>query len=182
MSSFNAKELMNNYQFKIPNCDLDDEGFLRVASGICDVCLNTSNLFIVDTLSGLRLDVQEVGESAVRKGQLRPPDLTSDHRILCYSHARCTSEAVMKIKTLRLEGRSLTCEEFHLMRLNSYDRDALIPWMDSSLLLENIELTLKNCSRISNPATTYEEALQLYVKEIVKRFRTLVTSHRRNQS
>ena len=157
MSSFNAKELMNNYQFKIPNCDLDDEGFLRVASGICDVCLNTSNLFI-------------------------PPDLTSDHRILCYSHARCTSEAVMKIKTLRLEGRSLTCEEFHLMRLNSYDRDALIPWMDSSLLLENIELTLKNCSRISNPATTYEEALQLYVKEIVKRFRTLVTSHRRNQS
>ena len=53
--------------------------------------------------------------------------------------------------------------------LNSWDRDALIPMMDDEVLIQNVTLTLKNCRRFSPPASTYEDALQLYAAELVKR-------------
>jgi hypothetical protein len=90
--------------------------------------------------------------------------------VTCRHHSNCTSQVVILIRDLRKHNKKFSLKSFESMRLNSYDRDALIPFMSSELLIVQTRNTLVNCSRLDLPASTYDQALQLYAKEVVNRF------------
>lgn len=77
-----------------------------------------------------------------------------------------------EVRDLMAQG-DVQVEEFAALRMNSWERDALIPYMSDSLLARQALYTLHNCERRRIPATTYEEALQLYVQELVVRLRDI---------
>jgi len=82
---------------------------------------------------------------------------------VCEFHSNMQTKIIRLIRQLQQQTRpSLTKAEFADMRMNSYDRGALIPYMTNELLADQINLTLKNCSRIGRPPSTYDEAIQLY--------------------
>ena len=93
---------------------------------------------------------------------------------LCQFHSLCQTSVIKLIQSMRSEGTYISKTKWDEIRLNSYDRDSLIPYMDDETLLSNVELTLRNCSRSSRPASTYEEALQLYAAELAKRLKEKV--------
>ena len=87
----------------------------------------------------------------------------------CKFHSKLQPGIVSLIRWLRSQNRMLTKAEFDVMRMNSYDRGALIPYMDNELLVEQINFTLSNCSTMSKPPCTYDEAIRLYAKAAANR-------------
>lgn len=75
----------------------------------------------------------------------------------------------------RVEQISL--EEYKHMRLNSYEREHLLPLFSDEVMLFVIDLAMKNSVSVSDPgnlrpATTYEQALVFrYLPELLKRYR-----------
>jgi len=75
-----------------------------------------------------------------------------------------------EIKELIRRG-NIAIAEFEGLRMNSYERDAIIPAMSRELLIQQTVYTIKNCSPFSHGrcAATYDEALQLFAAELAKR-------------
>ena len=88
------------------------------------------------------------------------------HGVVCRKHANCTPEAIRLVVECREHGTRVSKDVSEAGRWNSYDRDALLPHLSDELLVEQTAYTLKNCGRLHDPATTYEEAIQLYAKEL----------------
>lgn len=93
----------------------------------------------------------------------------ANRQVVCELHSNCQIGVVERLIRARASGVKIEKSEWDELRLNSYDRDALIPYISDEVLIANTEYTLQNCSRISLPAGTYDEALQLYAKELIKR-------------
>ena len=70
-----------------------------------------------------------------------------------------------------IQRGNVTVAEFQEMYLNSWERDALIPAMSDGLLDEQTLYTLANCASWRQPATMYEQAIQRYAVELLKRYR-----------
>ncbi len=89
--------------------------------------------------------------------------------VLCEFHSNCTTTAINLVLCSKKSGNLVTKDVWDKLRLNSYDRDTLIPYMDNEVLGESIDFTLANCRRFDPPASVYDEALQLYAAEVRKR-------------
>lgn len=96
-------------------------------------------------------------------------DTTDEAYPLCELHSHCTPNAVRTIIGLRNTNAKLSMQEFEASRWNSYDRDALIPFYSDEVLVWNTEYALRNVPSFESHASTYNEALQLYAKELTKR-------------
>jgi hypothetical protein len=97
------------------------------------------------------------------------------YKAFCEFHAHMTTLGRTVALGCLQTGHKITPEEWEPMRLNSYDRDTLIPHMSDEVLAQNLELTLKNCSPMRGaPAGTYDEALQLYGYELLKRLKARI--------
>ena len=95
-----------------------------------------------------------------------------DSLFVCSRHSNCQDFVVRMIQRLRERNQKLSTEEWSACRLNSWDRDALIPYMDDELLVLSTRNTLSNCSPFQNPlgpASTYDEAIQMYASELASR-------------
>ena len=96
---------------------------------------------------------------------------TEGRHTLCGFHGKMQASIVDLVKKLRAEDRLLTMAEYDELRMNSYDRGALVSLMDNALLVSQIQITLKNCSRIKRPPCTYDEAIQIYARMAAYRLR-----------
>ena len=96
---------------------------------------------------------------------MHPDKLT----ILCEFHSQCTDLGIDTIIASKNSGDRISLEVWNTLRLNSYDRDSLIPYMSDAVLFESVENALKNCRLFARPATTYDEAIQLYAREMMSR-------------
>jgi hypothetical protein len=92
---------------------------------------------------------------------------------LCSFHILMTETALKLVLTCIRNNSRIEKVVFQAGRYNSYDRDTLLPHYSDELLIEHTEYTLNNCSLIHRPASTYEEALQLYAQELVVRLKKL---------
>ena len=68
---------------------------------------------------------------------------------------------------------NVTHEEYSLLRINSYERERLIPVLTDDAIIEEAEHILANCfTTPRRPCSTYNEAFEaLYGPEIIRRFR-----------
>lgn len=89
--------------------------------------------------------------------------------IVCKQHANMQPHAVNIVAECRETNTRISKTFFDAGRWNSYDRDAMLPHFSDELLVEHTAYTLNNCSRINSPASTYDEAIQLYAKELALR-------------
>jgi hypothetical protein len=77
-----------------------------------------------------------------------------------------------EIKALIEREGPVSLEEYRALRMNSYDREALIPKLSDEALLWDIEYALENVGHQRSPPETYNEAIiGQYMPEMVKRFR-----------
>ena len=69
---------------------------------------------------------------------------------LCEFHSKCQSH-VIRLVCARRFGSSIasliTQKEWNKLRLNSFDRDTLVPYMSDEVLVSSTEYALKNCAR-----------------------------------
>lgn len=74
-----------------------------------------------------------------------------------------------------IERGNVTPAELAELRMNSWEREALVPAMTDEALAGQFEYTLNNCSiQWSRPCSTYDEALvALFAPELLKRFKVL---------
>lgn len=91
--------------------------------------------------------------------------------VVCELHSHCSVQGALLISGLRVSGTKIVMEKWKSQPLNSWDRDAIIPYMDDEVLLENVRLTLANCRKFDPPASTYDEAIQLYAAELASRLK-----------
>lgn len=91
--------------------------------------------------------------------------------IACELHSNCSIHGVRLIQEYRGTGAKISMELWKITRLNSWDRDAIIPHMSDEVLASCVDQTLCNCRRFDSPASTYDDALQLYAKELNERFK-----------
>lgn len=68
-----------------------------------------------------------------------------------------------------IDRGNVTCLEWENLRMNSWERESIVPAMSNELLARTIRYALKNCNRRRVPASTYDEALQLYAEEAARR-------------
>lgn len=94
---------------------------------------------------------------------------TTNAAHLCHTHSKMTFPAINLIVFAKDTNSKVTFKEFMAGRWNSWDRDAVIPYMDNELLKYFTEHCLKNCSHIPVPASTYDDAIKLYAAELIKR-------------
>ena len=134
--------------FKFPSSNWQEPNGFERAEGRCVVCGSTHDL-------GKKIELAVAPEE---------PDL-----IVCRSHSHCQMHAVMIIAECIRTGTRISKAAFDAGRWNSYDRDAMLPHFSDELLIEHTAYTLKNCSRIRTPASTYEDVIQLYAAELSKR-------------
>lgn len=79
------------------------------------------------------------------------------------------STAVLEIRD---SGRRISKQEWVGMRLNSWEREMLLPQIDNEAMIWEVESCLKNCAvpRRYRPAITYEEiVIGRHVPELVRR-------------
>jgi hypothetical protein len=88
---------------------------------------------------------------------------------LCEFHSKCTLTGITTILYSKRHNRKIPLEQWMDLSLNSYDRDSLIQYQSNEVLVYNVELCLKNTQRFDPPASTYDEAIQLYAREMSKR-------------
>lgn len=88
---------------------------------------------------------------------------------LCETHSHMTLRTITLIVQCRTTDTKITEEVFEAGRYNSWDFDALIPYLEDRLLVKRAIFTLANCSRPHVPATTYDESIQLLAEELAKR-------------
>jgi hypothetical protein len=74
------------------------------------------------------------------------------------------------------EGTPITLEEFHNMRLNSYERKYLFPLFDDELLLWHIEYSLmqegnRELFKYDLPKHYTDAVLRQYLPELIRRFK-----------
>lgn len=95
-----------------------------------------------------------------------------DFKKLLRSDAAKVADAMVRqeIKDLVKRG-NVTPAEWKTLRLNSWERDALIPAMSDELLCAQTEYTIGNCVQFPRPAITYDNALQLYARGVVRRLK-----------
>lgn len=89
--------------------------------------------------------------------------------IVCKKHAKCQPCAVDIVAGCRANNTRIPKDVFDAGRWNSYDRDTMLPHFCDELLVEHTALTLRNTSRFDFPASTYDEAIQLYARELAAR-------------
>ena len=88
---------------------------------------------------------------------------------LCHFHSNLSETGIAEFMFHKSADRRITRERWEGLFLNSWDRDTLIPLMSDEVLCDVTANALKNCRRISQPASVYDEALQLYAAELIKR-------------
>lgn len=67
----------------------------------------------------------------------------------------------------------ITLEKYTEMRMNSYEREYLLPLFNEEVLMHITEYAIKNCRQFRpRIATTYDEMLQVYAAELIKRLRS----------
>lgn len=67
-------------------------------------------------------------------------------------------------------GWPIQLEEYQEMRMNSFEREYLLPFLSLEALKWSLENCLKNCSHGTSKPSTYDESLQnLYVPELLRR-------------
>lgn len=82
-----------------------------------------------------------------------------------------------------IDRGNITSEEFRSLRMNSYERDAMVPALSDEALLVVTEYALGQASRIPSPATTYENAIVgLYAPELLKRLRVALTPMKKEEA
>ena len=89
----------------------------------------------------------------------------------CQLHSNCSVNGAKLILRLRSLNEKIGMEEWKTTRMNSWDRDAIIPYVSDEVLSFVIDFTISNCRRFPPPASTYDDALQLYAKELNERFK-----------
>jgi hypothetical protein len=72
-----------------------------------------------------------------------------------------------------IERGNITIPEWENLRMNSWEQEEIVPAMSDELLARVIRHTLKNCNWRRKPATTYDEALQLYAEEAARRLEAI---------
>ena len=73
-----------------------------------------------------------------------------------------------------IERGKITLEEYKELRCNSWEYEALVPALSIEALIWASENCIRNCSRVSRPATTYDEAVySVYAPELIRRLRLL---------
>jgi hypothetical protein len=78
-----------------------------------------------------------------------------------------------EIKWLAERGKAISLEAFRGMRLNSYEREFLVPYLTDELLISQVEYYTKNSERHSR--ATYDGQLQdVLVPELLKRLKRRV--------
>lgn len=76
-----------------------------------------------------------------------------------------------EIRDLIARG-GVTLDEWKALRMNSYEREVLVPALGDEALCYHVESCLAQCGRTRSPPSTYEEAVVgLLVPELVKRLR-----------
>jgi hypothetical protein len=60
-------------------------------------------------------------------------------------------------------------EEYDEMRMNSYEREALYPHLTTEALLSIAKHCVSNCSLVSHPPKSYDEAAIVLLDLLVKR-------------
>jgi hypothetical protein len=76
-----------------------------------------------------------------------------------------------EIRDLIARG-GVTLDEWKALRMNSYEREALVPALGDKALCHHVESYLAQCGRTRSPPSTYEEAVVgLLAPELVKRLR-----------
>lgn len=74
-----------------------------------------------------------------------------------------------EIRDLIARG-GVTVNELKTLRMNSYEREALVPALGDEALCYHVESCLAQCGRTRSPPSTYEEAVVgLLAPELVKR-------------
>jgi hypothetical protein len=96
----------------------------------------------------------------------------TDSQPLCSFHSKCTKTGIDTILLAKRTQQKISPTVWEPLRLNSYDRDSLIQYMDNDLLISSTEYTILNCARFDPPASVYDEALQLYAAELAKRLKS----------
>jgi len=86
-------------------------------------------------------------------------------------HEQAMAHVREEYQQLALRGTPITLAEWKDMRMNSWERDFLIPYLDDEALCWTVQHNLSNCSvRRANPCSTYEDALvNLLAPELMKR-------------
>jgi len=73
-----------------------------------------------------------------------------------------------------IERGKVTLEEYKELRCNSWEYEALVPALSIEALIWASKNCIRNCSRVSRPATTYDEAMHaVYGPELIRRLRLL---------
>lgn len=76
------------------------------------------------------------------------------------------------IRDLAARPTPVTREEYEFMRMNSYEREVLVPRLSDEALIVAVEQCLKNCGRVRTPAVTYNDAMvALYGPELLRRLK-----------
>jgi hypothetical protein len=88
---------------------------------------------------------------------------------VCKMHSHMQRAAVGLVVKCATEDSRISKTEFDAGRWNSYDCEAMLPHFSDELLIKHTAMTLKNCSRIKSPPSTYDEAIQLFAAELAKR-------------
>lgn len=71
-----------------------------------------------------------------------------------------------------IERGKITLEEYKQLRCNSWEFEAMVPALSLDALLWASENCVRNCSKVSRPATTYDEAMHsVYAPELIRRLR-----------
>ena len=92
-------------------------------------------------------------------------DWLTDREKLRSDHIR------QEIRDLITRG-NVTPDEWRALRMNSYEREAIVPALSTETLLHHVEYCLSQCSRVRSPPSMYEEAVvRLLAPEMVKRLR-----------
>jgi hypothetical protein len=69
-----------------------------------------------------------------------------------------------------IDRGKITLDEYKELRCNSWEFEAMVPALSLDALLWASENCIRNCSRVSRPATTYDEAMHaVYGPELIRR-------------
>lgn len=90
--------------------------------------------------------------------------------VVCQTHSNCQLRILQRIVRLRAENELLSKAEWEETRHNSWDRDALVPFMSDEVLVELLVHAESNCYRLRVPCSTYDEAIRLYTRELLARY------------
>lgn len=73
-----------------------------------------------------------------------------------------------------IERGNVTTAEVEQLTCNSWEWRAIVPALTDEAFVKHVEYALKNCNRVPNPSTTYEQSvIGVHAPELVKRLKRL---------